>query len=326
MAKDPNVLTAREALFVEAYVLNGGNATRAYQVCLHPKPVSDASAAVLGWRLLRTVKVAAALEKRREQQMKLLQMAGEEALALISMRARADVAAACDARGRLLPFHLWPESLRLAARTRRDKDGQIEWQFADGLKAAELMAIANQTIGRQTHEGEEQVKAHHVGCQEDAETADQRQQPPDDKCTRASYGPQVCTQVNASRKPEQGSGAKQHRPDLVERQGQSEQQLREHEARAVWDDECGHQCRQWAEAKQRRHTRSCPVGDTGGKHCRGQCQGCGQQYIGVRQNFSPPHRQAAERCADQRSACDRRGRLVASDLQKLGRLQWHQAK
>lgn len=142
MAKDPNVLTAREALFVEAYVLNGGNATRAYQVCLHPKPVSDASAAVLGWRLLRTVKVAAALEKRREQQMKLLQMAGEEALALISMRARADVAAACDARGRLLPFHLWPESLRLAARTRRDKDGQIEWQFADGLKAAELMAIA----------------------------------------------------------------------------------------------------------------------------------------------------------------------------------------
>ena len=52
------------------------------------------------------------------------------------------MAAACDQRGRLLPFHLWPESLRLAARTRRDKDGQIEWAFPDGLKASELMAIA----------------------------------------------------------------------------------------------------------------------------------------------------------------------------------------
>ena len=123
-------------------MLNGGNATRAYQVSMHPKVVTDASAAVLGWKLLRRVKVAEALEKRRDQQMKLLQIAGDEALALISIRARVDLADAYDERGRLLPFHLWPKALRLAARTRSDKDGNVEWAFPDGLKASELMAIA----------------------------------------------------------------------------------------------------------------------------------------------------------------------------------------
>ena len=100
------------------------------------------SAASLGWRMLRKVKVRAAVDRRRAERFQALQMEGDEALALISMRARADLAEAMDERGRLLPFHQWPESLRLACRTRSDKDGNVEWQFPDGLKASELMAVA----------------------------------------------------------------------------------------------------------------------------------------------------------------------------------------
>ena len=140
MAKDPDGLNSRERMFVEAYVLNGGNATRAY-LAAHPD-VKETSAAVEGWKVLRKPKVEAALEKRRAERYRALQMEGDEALALIAMRARADVADAYDARGRLLPFHQWPQALRLACRTRSDKDGNVEWAFPDGLKASELMAIA----------------------------------------------------------------------------------------------------------------------------------------------------------------------------------------
>lgn len=141
-------LTERERVFVEAYVNNGGNATRAY-VAAGGAP-SDAaayaggpeSAATMGWRMLRKIEVRAAVEKRRQERFKHLQMEGDEALALIALRARADLADAYDDKGRLLPFHQWPESLRLACRVRCDRDGNLEWQMPDGLKAAELMAIA----------------------------------------------------------------------------------------------------------------------------------------------------------------------------------------
>ena len=117
LAADPEGLSPRERLFVEAYVLNGGNATRAYQACMHPS-VKASSAASQGWRMLRNVKVRAAVDRRRAERFQALQMEGDEALALISMRARANLADAYDERGQLLPFHLWPESLQLACRVR----------------------------------------------------------------------------------------------------------------------------------------------------------------------------------------------------------------
>ena len=104
--------------------------------------MKDSTCAVEGCKLLRLPKVRTALEARRQERFQALQMEADEALALLSLRARADLAEADDERGRLLPFHQWPESLRLACRARCDKDGRVEWQLSDGLKAAELMAIA----------------------------------------------------------------------------------------------------------------------------------------------------------------------------------------
>jgi len=141
-AADAEGLGPRERLFVEAYVLSGGNATKAYQACMAPVIVKASSAASLGWRMLRTVKVRAAIDRRRAERFQALQMEADEALALIALRARANLADAYDDGGKLLPFHQWPESLQLACRWRIDKDGQLEVQHSDGLKATELMAIA----------------------------------------------------------------------------------------------------------------------------------------------------------------------------------------
>ena len=128
---------AFEVSFIEAYILNGGNATQAYRTARGggPSSVKDSTCAVEGCKLLRLPKIRTALEVRRQARFQALQMEGDEALALISMRARADLGEAFDERGKLLPFHLWPESLRLAART-REKDGHVEWAFPDGLKTA----------------------------------------------------------------------------------------------------------------------------------------------------------------------------------------------
>jgi len=140
---DPEGLRSRERLFVEAYALNGGNATTAYQACMAPVVVKASSAASLGWRMLRTVKVRAAINRRRAERFQALQMEADEALALISIRARANLADAYDERGRMLPFWLWPETLQLAVRSvKTNRDGEFEPQLYDGLKAAELMAIA----------------------------------------------------------------------------------------------------------------------------------------------------------------------------------------
>ena len=145
---DAPELTPFEAFFVEAYILNGGNATRAYRAARGggPSSVKDSTCAVEGCKLLRLPKVRTALEARRQARFQALQMEGDEALALLAVRARANLADAYDERGKLLPFHLWPESLQFACRARCDKDGHVEWQFYDGLKAAELMAIASGTL------------------------------------------------------------------------------------------------------------------------------------------------------------------------------------
>jgi phage terminase small subunit len=142
---DAPELTPFEAFFVEAYILNGGNATRAYRTAHGggPSSVKDSTCAVEGCKLLRLPKIRAALGSRQQERFKALQMEGDEALALIALRARANLADAYDERGQLLPFHLWPESLQLAVRWRINENGHLEVQHADGLKAAELMAIAS---------------------------------------------------------------------------------------------------------------------------------------------------------------------------------------
>ena len=133
--QDPSTLTTAQALFVEAYVANGGNGTRAYKES-HPA-ASLKTAAQEAWRLLRDPKIRPLIEERRAERFARLKMQGDEALALLAMRARADIADAFDDDGKMLPVEQWPESLRLCV---KDVDGE-KIRLYDGLKAAELLAV-----------------------------------------------------------------------------------------------------------------------------------------------------------------------------------------
>jgi hypothetical protein len=130
-------LTDEEALFVEAYLGNGGNATRAYRT-VRPQ-VKNGSAGTEGWRMLQLPQVQAALQARRQEWFTRLEMGGDEALALIALRARADIGEFFDEKGNPLPIPRLPAALRLAIKSWKP-DGTVV--LYDALKAAELMAMA----------------------------------------------------------------------------------------------------------------------------------------------------------------------------------------
>ena len=97
------------------------------------------TAAVEACRLLRDPNIRAAVDAKLAERHKRLEMKGDEAIALLSLTARADLREAYDETGKLLPFHQWPETLALAARAIK-ANGDIILQ--DPLKARELMAVA----------------------------------------------------------------------------------------------------------------------------------------------------------------------------------------
>lgn len=136
--RDPAALTPLQQLFVAEYLSNGGNATQAYRAA-HGGRVKENTCATEGWLLLRTPKIQALVEAGQAERFKRLAMQGDEAIALLSLRARANIRDAYDAKGQLLPIQQWPETLVLAVKSCK-ANGDIT--LHDGLKAAELMAIA----------------------------------------------------------------------------------------------------------------------------------------------------------------------------------------
>ncbi len=131
-------LTAFRELFVAEYVANGGNATRAY-LSASGDTVKVTTAGVEACRLLKDPKVRAAVDAATTERFKRLEMKGDEAIALLSLTARADLAQAYDEDGQQLPFWQWPEALRLAVKGIKP-DGTVIPQ--DPRKARELMAVA----------------------------------------------------------------------------------------------------------------------------------------------------------------------------------------
>lgn len=129
-------LTPAQEAFIEAYLNNGCNGTKAYAAS-HPR-ASYRTAMVEACKLLREPKIRARVDEARQAQFERWRMQGDEAIALLSLRARANIAHAFDPKGKLLPLEEWPEELQLAVR--EVKDGEVK--LYDGLKAAELMAVA----------------------------------------------------------------------------------------------------------------------------------------------------------------------------------------
>ena len=132
--------TQEQRLLLE-YQSNGGNGTKAYQAT-HPLCRSANAAAVHAWHLLRKAKIVAALEASRKERWERLKMDADEALARISISARADIGQALAADGTLLPVSQWPDSLRLAVKSFKPGPFGDTVVPHDGLRAAELMGVA----------------------------------------------------------------------------------------------------------------------------------------------------------------------------------------
>ncbi len=116
-------LTPEQRAFVAAYDRHFGNGTRAW-LELHPA-VTVESAATQAWRMLRNVEVRAAIAQGRAARLKRLQVDGDEALALASQHARADIRELFDDDGKLLSAHLWPDSIASSVESVVLVDGQV---------------------------------------------------------------------------------------------------------------------------------------------------------------------------------------------------------
>lgn len=141
VGKPPPGLSAVDELFALTYLTNGSNATAAYKAA-HPKVNSENAAAVEGYRLLRKPKIAAFLETEREARFARLRMEGDEALALISEDARADIRQLFNEKDELKPAKDWPESIARSVRSVKPGPFGPTITLNDSLKARELMAIA----------------------------------------------------------------------------------------------------------------------------------------------------------------------------------------
>jgi len=134
--------------FVLEYLSNGYNATEAYAQA-HPA-AKRTTAAAEGYRLLRHPAIAAIIQREERKRWTRLQMDGDEALGLISLVARADIAEAFDEKGELRPVREWPKDLRLCVKSIRPGAFGDTLVFYDALHAREIMA---QVAGRLKPEG-----------------------------------------------------------------------------------------------------------------------------------------------------------------------------
>jgi phage terminase small subunit len=101
----------RRALFVEAYVANGGNATDAAIKAGYSKKTAYSA----GGRLLKDVEISAEVEKRRAQSIekaeKATDLTVENILRELGRIALADPRKLFDEHGAVLPVHEWPDDV-----------------------------------------------------------------------------------------------------------------------------------------------------------------------------------------------------------------------
>jgi Terminase small subunit len=104
-----DTLSASARAFVHVYDTNGNNGTKAYQE-VHPGTKAT-TAATEAWKLLRNPEIAAMLTNLRRARWQRLAMDADEALALVSNDARADIRDLFGKGWTLLPPSKWPDNI-----------------------------------------------------------------------------------------------------------------------------------------------------------------------------------------------------------------------
>jgi Terminase small subunit len=128
------------AAFVQHYVANGGNGTRAY-LAAFPTCHTISGAAANAYKLLRLPVVASAIDALQAERWKAAGMTGEEAMARIALDARGDPRELYDDKDKLLPIRRWPDSVAQSVKSiRTSKDGSTTVTLNDSLAARKLIA------------------------------------------------------------------------------------------------------------------------------------------------------------------------------------------
>lgn len=100
----------RKAVFVEAYIANGGNATEAAKTAGY----SPKTAYSQGQRLLKDVEIKQRLEHRQEKLARKYELTTEAVIAELAKIVHFDPRRALDENGAVLPVHLWPDDVAAA--------------------------------------------------------------------------------------------------------------------------------------------------------------------------------------------------------------------
>ena len=124
----------RRALFVEAYLTNGGNATRA----AISAGLSPSTAKSTGQRMLKRPDIASLIAERAGKVMSAAQLNTQRWAAEMACIGHFDPAELYDADGNLIPLHQLPEHVRRAI-SGVSAAGRAEYKFWD--KVAALNAI-----------------------------------------------------------------------------------------------------------------------------------------------------------------------------------------
>ena len=140
-SKPPN-LTIAQYQFALEYLGNGFNATQAY-LAAHPK-ATYATARIEGSRHLAKPCIRTFIDAHAQDQWKLLQMSGDEALARVAYIARADLRLLFDETGVLRKPQEWPSDITSAIDSVVLRpDGAIKVKFASRLAALRIILEHN---------------------------------------------------------------------------------------------------------------------------------------------------------------------------------------
>lgn len=117
----PKRLPDQLEAFIHEYDANGGNGTQAW-FATHPATKSYTAAASSACNALKNPEIRRRLDALKAARYKRLQMNGDEALARVSLDARADVRELFDDAGKLMAPRLWPANVAQSVKAIRFAD------------------------------------------------------------------------------------------------------------------------------------------------------------------------------------------------------------
>jgi len=172
--------------------------------------------------------------------------------------------------------HARQEQAREDGDLARDGKGDIDPPGRDRLVRA---VVHDQRVGAERDQGEEDVEADHVGRQEDAEIAGERQAPEGCETAAPRVVGHAVPGVETGEAPEQRRHQQKERGPITDRQAGTQEQVRQHEGSAVGHEKDGGETRQRGQRQQAKGPVTPAADDRHGGDRQRQQQRGGQECL-----------------------------------------------